>query len=489
MKELEPSAAASQDPPEAFEDFEEMVTRETAKDWLDETVVHDRLRFLLEMDDMFAGMDEVFTRLPKRIGPGGGMIGILDHAIFLKTAEHAKYGYNVLCRDHSDDLLRGRERCPICADKIAADDMRLFHRFLMPIQIHAVRGPDGWMRYKEPQVSGLSWMEGDEKLLARLAQCDYLDTAVQLERTAGWDWKIAPASGTHRWTDKDQCRLRRTLPQPGILMPGQKTMETALKVSNANWLHRPEPDRSEKILRSLPPGTVLVPTHWCSKKPKVCWSESWNDQSFADYGCERADRGNIACLMGPACIRSSDWDSMELFEEFLAVNKWARAAQHTFGRRGGNVWFRTKLPLEQQVCRDLERDGQHVGELRLGGGLTTSSGRHPNGQEYQVERLGALPFVALKDIVWPGGVDFHRTAHKEYHRKPGSLKLDPNKIENLHDCRDGTLEGRCPVCAERGTDTSCDNLKIWGNAYHCIRNCSTVEIFALAGLRGGKGGR
>jgi hypothetical protein len=200
--------------------------------------------------------------------------------------------------------------------------------------------------------------------------------------------------------------------------------------------------------------------------------------------------------MGSAAIRSFDWDSDEMFREFVRINDWAQRAQQTFGSRGGNVWCRMMLPASQEHCWTLERDDGHgtvkqVGEFRAGDCLTTVSGAHPSGVLYRIRNAGSLPLVATKDVGLPEGVRLHKKPVRKvsvYNDTPGEIRLDLSKIDGLHDhpTDPGSLEGRCPVCKREGKDTSCDNLKIWpSGAFHCIRDCDTGEIFALAGLRRG----
>src|SRR5439155_25587602 len=117
--------------------------------------------------------------------------------------------------------------------------------------------------------------------------------------------------------------------------------------------------RAAKVLGWLPQGAVLVPCHFASKKARVFYKALWTPAEFAAYGTEKADKGNLAVKMGPADIRTADWDTDKMFCEFLRINAWARKAQQSCGARGGNVWFRMKIPSSQEHCWELERVGSN----------------------------------------------------------------------------------------------------------------------------------
>jgi len=475
-------------------DYEEEFERENSEDWMSLETVHDRIRGSLDMLEDMALEGIAPLRLPVRLYPGDGVVCIPDPEIFIRVAEHVGYGFRIICRLNSHELLFDGQPCPVCSSFFAEKAMYLQFRWLMPCQFYAAIREDGWRWYKDAKFSGLRWLEFDDKLLLKLSGCDFLNGGIQLERTADWGWTLKAESRVRRWSESVQRPLRRGLPLLGIRLPTKQMLAEAVKVAEANWHHSPEPGRTAKVLRWLPKGAVVVPCHFASKKPRVYWRALWTALEFAEYGNERADKGNLAVRMGPADIRSFDWDTDEAFREFLRVNIWARTAQQSFGARGGNVWCRMKLSFSQEKCWLLERvksEGkiEKAGEFRAGNCLTTISGAHPSGVLYRVKNPGCLPLVCSEDVRWPDGVRLHEQPVRragEYDDTPGEISLDLSKIEGLHDHSSdhGSLEGRCPVCASEGKDTACDNLKIWpSGAFHCIRECDHSEIFALIGRR------
>ncbi|HEV7927024.1 MAG TPA: hypothetical protein VGR14_16830 [Verrucomicrobiae bacterium] len=476
--------------------YEEEFERENAKDWMSFDTVHDHIRESLDMLEEMASAGNAPSRRPVRLSPGDGVVCIPDPEIFIRVAEHVGYGFRIICRPNSHELLSDGQQCPVCGSLFAGQVMYLQFRWLIPCQFYAATGDDGWRWYKNAEFSGLRWLECDDKLLTKLIGCDFLSGGLQLERTADWGWTLKPEPRIQGWSEPDQRRLRRDLPPPGIRLPTKEILAEAVMVAEGNWHHRPEPGRTAKVLRWLPKGAVLVPCHFASKKPRVYWKALWTDQEFAEYGAERADKGNLAVRMGPADIRTFDWDTDAMLQQFLRVNAWAQTAQQSFGARGGNVWCRMKLPFSQEKCWLLERvaaEGkiEKAGEFRAGNCLTTISGAHPSGVLYRVKNAGCIPLVRSEDVRWPDRVRLHEQSVRradEYDDTPGEINLDLSKIEGLHDYPSdaGSLEGRCPVCASEGKDTACDNLKIWpSGAFHCIRECDNSEIFALVGRRRG----
>jgi hypothetical protein len=476
--------------------YEEEFERENAKDWMSLDTVHGDIRESLSMLEGMALAGIAPSRLPVRLSPGDAVACIADPEIFIRVAEHVGYGFRIICRPSSHEVFSDGKPCSVCSSRFASHVMYLRYRWLMPCQFYAATGEDGWRWYKNAEFSGLRWLEFDDKLLSKLACCDFLGAGLQLERTADWGWILKPEPRIRGWSERDQRRLRRDLPLPGIRLSTKEAVAEAVKVAEANWHHSPEPGRTAKVLRWVPQGAVVVPCHFASKKPRVFWKALWTAQEFAAYGAERADKGNLAVRMGPADIRTFDWDTDAMLQEFLRGNAWAQKAQQSLGARGGNVWCQMKLPSSQEQCWVLERVGsdgkvEKVGEFRAGNCLTTISGAHPSGVLYRVRNPGSLPLVHAEDVRWPDGVRLHEKPVRragEYDDTPGEINLDLSKIEGLHDhpSDPGSLEGRCPVCAREGKDTSCDNLKIWpSGAFHCIRDCDTSEIFALVGRRRG----
>ena len=474
--------------------YEEELERENAKDWLCLDTVYSHIRESLKMLEGMALAGNAPSRLPIRVFPGDGVVCIADPEILIRLAEHVGYGFRIICRPNSHEVFSDGKPCPVCSSLFAGQVMYLRYRWLMPCQFYAATSEDGWRWYQHGEFSGLRWLEIDDKLLPKLIGCDFLSGGLQLERTSDWGWTLKPEPRIRGWSERDQRRLRRDLPLPGIRLPTPEAVDEAVKVAEANWHHRPEPGRTAKVLRWLPKGAVVVPCHFASKKPRVFWKALWTDQEFAEYGAQRADKGNLVVKMGPADIRTFDWDSDAMFREFLRGNAWAQEAQQSFGARGGNVWCRMKLPSSQEHCWVLERVGsegkvEKVGEFRAGNCLTTLSGAHPSGVLYRVRNAGCLPLVRAEDVRWPKGVRLHEQPVRragEYDDTPGEIRIDLSKIEGLHDHprHPGSLEGRCPVCARHGNDQKCEHLEIWpSGAFKCIADCDGTDIFALVGRR------
>jgi hypothetical protein len=476
--------------------YEEELALENAKDWLVAETVYNHIRDSMRMSRDMVRLGIAPSRRPVRLYPDDGIACVLDPQIFIRVAEHVGYGFRIICRKKSDDLFFDGQPCPICSSLFADGAMYLQFRWLMPCRIHAATSDNGWRWFKNAAFAGMQWLELDDALRRKLLRCSFLSSGLRLERTSDWSWTLKRESHVQPFSPSDLRRLRRDLRPPGLLLPKEETVVDAVKVAEANWHHSPEPGRTSKVLGWLPPGAVLVPCHFASKKPRVYWKALWTAQEFAAYGSDRADKGNIAVKMGIADIRTTDWDTDEMFREFLHINAWARDAQQSIGARGGNVWFRMKLPPSQDHCWALERDGNNgkpekIGEFRAGNCLTTISGAHPSGVLYHVKNPGCLPLVLAEDIILPDGVRLHQQPVRrttDYDDTPGEIRIDLSKIEGLreHPRHPGSYEGRCPVCARNGKDQKAEHLEIWpSGAFNCIADCDSTEIFALVGRRRG----
>lgn len=476
---------------------EEELALRNAQDWLCPETVYNYLRDSMQMARDMAMLGIAPSRRPVRLFPEDGIACIVDPEIFLRVAEHVGYGFRIICRLNSHEVFSDGQPCPICSSYFAGQAMYLKFRWVMPCRIHAATSDKGWRWFKNAEFAGMQWLEVDDTLLRKLSRCSFLDEGLRLERTSDWGWIAKPESRIQTFSPSDLRRLRRDLRPPGIPLPKEDTVAEAVKVAEANWHHSPEPGRTAKVLGWLPQGVVLVPCHFVSKKPRVYWKALWTAQDFAAYGTEKADKGNLAAKMGIADIRTTDWDTDEMFQEFLHINAWARGAQQSIGARGGNVWFRMELPPSQEHCWALERDGNNgkpekVGEFRVGNCLTTISGAHPSGVLYRVKNPGCLPLVRAEEVVWPEGVRRHQQPVRrvtEYDDTPGEIRINLSKIEGLHEHprHPGSLEGRCPVCASHGKDQKAEHLEIWpSGAFKCIADCDSTEIFALVGRRRGR---
>ena len=307
--------------------YEEELAQENAKDWLSPKTVYNHLRESMRMARDMAMLGIAPSRLPIRLYPGDGIVCIADPAILIRMAEHVGYGFRIVCSPNSDAVFSDGQPCPVCSSLFACLAMRLQFRWLIPCKIYAATDDDGgWRWYKNAEFSGLRWLEMDDKLLRTFVRCDFVDEGLRLERAADWDWIVKRESRIPRWSKDEQRRLRRDLPFPGIRLPTEKMVAKAVEVAEANWHNHPEPGRAAKVLGWLPQGAVLVPCHFASKKARVFYKALWTPSEFAAYGNEKADKGNLAVRMGPADIRTTDWDNDEMFEEFLNVNPWARDA-------------------------------------------------------------------------------------------------------------------------------------------------------------------
>jgi hypothetical protein len=479
--------------------YEDELAVLNAQDWSAVETVYSHLRDSMLMARDMASLGIAPSRLPIRLFPEDGIACVVDPEIFIRVAEHVRYGFRVICRPNSHELFSDGQPCPICSSLFASHAMYLRFRWLMPCRIHAVTSEKGWRWFKNAEFAGMQWLELDDAVRHKFAHCSFLDEGIFLERTRDWGCMVKHERRIQPPSEDDRRRLRRDLPPPGIRFLTEEIVAEAVKVAEANWHHSPEPGRTAKVFNWLPAGAVLVPCHFASKKPRVCWQAHWTVQEFEAFGMERADKGNLAVKMGTANIRTTDWDNGEMFKAFLNANPWARKAQQSIGKRGGNVWFRMELPASQEQCWALERGGmdgkpEKVGEFRAGNCLTTISGAHPSGVLYQVRNAGCLPLVRAEDVVWPEGVQLHEKPVRrptEYDDTPGEIRLDLSKIDGLHDHprEPGALEGRCPVCKRKGKDTACDNLMIWpSGAFKCIADCDSTQIFALVGRRRGWGG-
>jgi hypothetical protein len=204
-------------------------------------------------------------------------------------------------------------------------------------------------------------------------------------------------------------------------------------------------------------------------------------------------KSNIARLNGAPSHGecSFDIDTDDGVPAFLDVNPWARPAQFSHARRGGNVHFRLAGQYPMAVVPFFYADlngnltDRAFGEFR-GAGKTTVAGWHPCGVPYVIERLGEIPTIHASDIKFPPGVKPRRKVEVVHSsiaptRPRKSVGLNLNKLRFVREVRNGT-QAQCPVCARHGTDTHGDNLMIWPNGkWSCIKKCSGGEIFRLAG--------
>lgn len=475
------------------DDFEEFLARNREKDWTSLSVVseHIRERLSIARDAMEIGKSPASQ--PIRCYPGEGVIGLLDGDIALRIVTHVGFGFRVLCPAASHPIVGTSKHCDICDDYLAKEAMRTEYRCLVPLQVHARNFGDGWRWFKDASSGSPAWLELDETLVTRLSGRG-LTRGIRLERDSAWNWKVALDPHVPPWAVERKIGLRKALLAPCIPEYDKKVVSEAVKVATANFFRSPRPGRTAEVLKWLPTGAVLVPCHFASKKPRVLWSAGWTAQSFVDFGPVRADKGNLAVLMGSADTRSFDWDTDELFWEFVGINPWAQRAQQSFGARGGNVWCVMRLPSHLANCMGLVRQEpggkqKKVGEWRAGNCLTTISGAHPSGKLYRVENPGCLPVVCVQDVRWPKNVRLDRQEKRqaaEYSCEPGEIHLDLTKVENPHDHprHAGSLQGRCPVCAKSGNDRKAEHLEIWpSGAFKCIRGCSGSDIFQLIGRR------
>jgi hypothetical protein len=475
------------------EDFEEFLARNNKKDWTSLIVVSEHIRERLNLARDAREIGKSPASQPIRCYPREGVIGLLDGDIALRIVTHVGFGYRVLCPAASHPIVSASQHCALCEDYLASEAMRREYRWLIPLQVHARNFGDGWRWFKDASSGSPSWLELDETLVTALSG-NGLTRGVQLERDSAWKWRVDLEDHVPPWTVDRRVRFRRGLLAPRIPDYEENVVAEAVKVAGANCYRSPRPGRTAEVLKWLPAGAVLVPCHFASKKPRVLWSTGWTVESFAEFGEVRADKGNLAVLMGLADIRSFDWDTDDLYWEFVEINRWAKKAQQSFGARGGNVWCIMDLPSDFANCMGLVRDEpggppKKVGEWRAGNCLTTISGAHPSGNLYRVENPGCLPFIRVQDVRWPKGVRLDRQEKRqteEYKAEPGEISLDLTRIENLieHPRHPSSLQGRCPVCARSGNDRKGEHLEIWpSGAFKCIRGCSGSEIFQLIGRR------
>lgn len=475
------------------DNFEEFQVRNRKKNWTSLTVISEHIRERLSLARDAREIGRSPSNQPVRCHPGEGVIGLLDADIAIRVVTHVGFGFRVLCPALSHPIVSASQRCAICDNYLANEAMRTEYRWLAPIQIHARNFGDGWRWFKDASTGSPAWLEFDETLLHALSGRALIH-GVGLERDSDWKWQVCLEDQVPPWTVDRKVRFRRALLAPCIPDYEENVVAEAVKVAAANCYRSPRPGRTAEVMNWLPAGAVLVPCHFASKKPRVLWSTGWTAQSFADFGAVRADKGNLAVLMGSAQTRSFDWDTDDLFWEFVKINRWAKAAQHSFGARGGNVWCIMELPSHLGNCLGLIRQEpggkpKKVGEWRAGNCVTTISGAHPSGKLYRVENAGCLPIIRFDEVRWPKGVRLDRHEKRqaaEYNAEPGQISLDLTKIKSLrdHPRHASSLQGRCPVCAKSEKDRKADHLEIWpSGAFKCIRGCSGSEIFQLIGRR------
>lgn len=160
----------------------------------------------------------------------------------------------------------------------------------------------------------------------------------------------------------------------------------------------------EKVEALLGKDVVLVPQRSGSKIPVVKGWPQFTRKKMEDplyikllnSGC------NVAVLVGTSSggVCSIDLDSDDDAEEFLELNPSLRYALRTVGRRGCNLWVKIEgeFPRGHQI---KDEHGNHWGEWRADGCLTTIHGVHESGCEYQVVSGSEPVGTSFASIQWP----------------------------------------------------------------------------------------
>jgi hypothetical protein len=267
--------------------------------------------------------------------------------------------------------------------------------------------------------------------------------------------------------------------------------EELVEAIRSNFFNAPEAGRVEVLVQAMP-GAILVPQIFGTKIPLLSGYMDFRAREMDDPRyLAKLNKSNIGLLCGPpsADICTVDVDTDAGLPEFLEVNPWARGAQFSHSRRGGNFYFRPAGDYTAEVIRLLKGESPW-GEVRLGRCLTTISGYHPCGTPYVIENLGAIPEIALEDINLPEGVEVACRKNSKRNgvatKTDGVCHLDLELLEQeygLHQAGE-KLIGRCPACAERGQDRRGEHLVIYASgAYSCIVCADTQRIYEIVGRK------
>jgi putative DNA primase/helicase len=155
----------------------------------------------------------------------------------------------------------------------------------------------------------------------------------------------------------------------------------------------------EKLLGE---DVFFVPCEWGTKRPLVTYVERpfEGTKSEAYRTLFSIAPVNIAVYLGKASggLCAVDFDRDEDLAAFLAVNPKLAKTTQSRGSRGGMLWVRIAGEYPES-CNSEQKRFEWRGDKRL----STISGLHPKGMEYQLI-CDAVPMaLPFSEIIWPDG--------------------------------------------------------------------------------------
>jgi hypothetical protein len=185
---------------------------------------------------------------------------------------------------------------------------------------------------------------------------------------------------------------------------------------------------------------VLLPIPLGTKKPQL---KGWQKLTFEDsrapahrekLKAAMARGGNIGILLGKASggLMAIDLDGDDYADSFLELNPQLANTTRTRGKKGCQLWVRTKpgtnYPNGQGFYALLTHKGEKFGEWRCAGdGKGAQSvifGQHPEGPRYQIE-VEARPLeIDFQTIRWPSEVKLPWEEEEEPEKSEEELAAD-----------------------------------------------------------------
>jgi hypothetical protein len=145
---------------------------------------------------------------------------------------------------------------------------------------------------------------------------------------------------------------------------------------------------------------------------------------------EALSKSDIGILCGSASsnLISIDCDTDEFAKDLIDLNPAFSDCTRSRGNRGQNIWIRIEGDLPKSS--KLTQDGNQIGEIRCDANLTKIWGKHPEGQNYEIERgLGPIE-MSFGEIIWPDYVNLGQKPKKIV--SPPSSPTSTKTLKNLN---------------------------------------------------------
>lgn len=193
------------------------------------------------------------------------------------------------------------------------------------------------------------------------------------------------------------------------------------------------PSRVAVIREIFGDTTVMIPTHWGTKKPMQTGYPDFTLDRMSDPQHLRLLEGNnIALLTGPNSgdIVSIDFDNEGALQEFRNRNPLLCSTVTSRASRGCNLWFQLEGEYPVGVIKLAGKSGEEIGEWRAGNGITIVDGLHPTGVRYHISTEVPLRQVRFDEIQWPA--DWTKVPCRIDPFDELALKYGPPAFEGKH---------------------------------------------------------